>query len=138
MGRDGVLPPAFGRLDARDQPAFAVGVMTAIGIAGALGSAFSPTIRAAFEFVLNGTAVFLGVLFLLSAAAAVRIFARTRAALVDGVVLPAFATLALCGVLATSIAEDNRPTQLFLAALALAGVPFALWRSRGRSPAAPV
>jgi amino acid transporter len=135
MGRDGVLPAAFGRLDARDQPAVAVIVMTAIGVAGTLASAFSPTIRAAFAFVLNGTAVFLGVLFLLSAAAAVRIFARDRVARIDGVVLPGIATLALLGVLTVAVAQDDRPTQILLLILACAGVPFALWRSRGRSSA---
>jgi len=68
------------------------------------------------------------VLFLLSAAAAVRIFARDRTAWLDGVVLPAFATLALLGVLAVSVALADRPTQLFLLVAALAGIPFAWWR----------
>jgi amino acid transporter len=135
MGRDGVLPAAFGVLDVRAQPAFAVIVMTAIGVAGTLASAFSASVRAAFAFVLSGTAVFLGVLFLLSAAAAVRIFARERTALLDGVVLPAVATVALFGVLALAVAQDDRATQTFLVVLALAGVPFAIWRSRGRSSA---
>jgi amino acid transporter len=138
MGRDGVLPAAFGELDHRDQPAFAVIVMTAIGVACTLASAFSPTLHAAFAFILDGTAIFLGVLFMLSAAAAVHIFARDRTARLDGVVLPALATLALLGVLAVAVAQDERTTQVFLLVLALAGVPFALWRSRGRSSAAPV
>jgi amino acid transporter len=135
MGRDGVLPAAFGMLDRRDQPAVAVIVMTAIGIAGTLASAFSASVRAAFAFVLSGTSIFLGVLFLLSAAAAVRIFARERTAWADGVVLPAIATLALFGVLAVAVLQDDRATQAFLFVLALAGVPFAVWRSRGRSSA---
>lgn len=129
MGRDGVLPLRFGALDARDQPAFAVVLLTAAGVAGMLASALFPSVRAAFAFILSGTAVYLGVLFLMSAAAAVRIFARDRAALLDGVVLPAFATLALLGVLAVSVVESDRPTQLFLLATALAGIPFALGRS---------
>jgi amino acid transporter len=136
MGRDGVLPVRFGTLDRRDQPAFAVVLLTAIGVAGTLASAFSASIRAAFAFILSGTAVFLGVLFLLSAAAAVRIFARERTAWFDGVVLPGIATLALVGVLAVSVALGDRPTQVFLLVMALAGVPFAWWRGVGRSSVA--
>jgi amino acid transporter len=138
MGRDGVLPAAFGTLDRRAQPAFAVIVMTAIGVAGTLASAFSAHVRDAFKFALNGTAIFLGVLFLLSAAAAVRLFAEDRSARIDGVVLPALATVALFCVLAFAVAQDDRQTQGFLLVLAVAGVPFAIWRSRGRSSAAPL
>jgi amino acid transporter len=137
MGRDGVLPARFGVLDLRDQPGFAVIVLTAAGIAGTLASALSASVRAAFAFILDGTAIFLGVLFLLSAAAAVRIFLRERTAWIDGVVLPALATLALFGVLAVAVAQSDRATQLFLGAVALAGVPFALWRS-WRTPGAPL
>jgi amino acid transporter len=132
MGRDGVLPPPFGTLDRRDQPAFAVVLLTALGVAGCLASAFSPDIKSAFAFILTGTAFFLGVLFLLSAAAAVRIFARDRSARYDGVVLPALATLALAGVLGVSVALSDRPIQIFIVATALAGFPFAWWRGRRR------
>lgn len=128
MGRDGVLPARFGTLDARAQPAFAVVLLTALGVAGMLASALFPSVRAAFDFILSGTTVFLGVLFLLSAAAAVRIFARERTAWIDGVVLPALASLALAGVLAVSVSLADRPTQWFLLAAALAGIPFACRR----------
>jgi amino acid transporter len=133
MGRDGVLPERFGRLDAREQPAFAVVLLTGAGAAGMLASALFPSVRAAFDFILSGTALFLGVLFLLSAVAAVRIFLRERTAWLDGVVLPALASLALLGVLTVAFAQGDRPTQLFLLITALLGIPFALWRSRGRS-----
>ncbi|HEV8022429.1 MAG TPA: APC family permease [Candidatus Lustribacter sp.] len=133
MGRDGVLPQRFGALDAREQPAFAVVVLTAAGVAGMLASAFFPSVRAAFDFILSGTTFYLGVLFLLSAAAAVRIFARERTAWLDGVALPAVATVALLGVLAVSVAQADRPTQLFLLATALAGVLFARWRGPSTS-----
>lgn len=134
MGRDGVLPERFGTLDVRAQPAFAVGLLTAVGVAGLLACAFFPSVRAAFGFILNGTAVFLGVLFLLSAAAAVRIFAQARTAWFDGVLLPALATLALAGVLAVSVREDDRPTQLFLLATATLGIIFATPSSRAKRP----
>lgn len=132
MGRDGVLPQRFGALDAREQPGYAVVVLTAAGVIGLVASAFFPSVREAFEFILSGATVFLGVLFLLSAAAAVRIFARERTAWLDGVACPAAATVALLGVLAVSVTQADRPTQLFLLAAALAGVPFALL---GRSSA---
>jgi amino acid transporter len=132
MGRDGVLPVRFGTLNAREQPAFAVVLLTIVGVAGLLASALFPNVRAAFEFILSGTALFLGVLFMLSAAAAVRIFARDATARLNGVLLPAFATAALAGVLTVAFAQSDRPTQIFLLATALAGVPFAWWR--GPSP----
>ena len=133
MGRDGVLPHHFGTLDAREQPAFAIVALTAVGVAGLIASAFSPSVRAAFNFILSGTTVFLGVLFMLSAAAAVRIFAQARAARLDGVVLPALATLALGAVLAVSVAQGDRATQVFLLATALAGIAFSWWTAPGRS-----
>jgi amino acid transporter len=132
MGRDGVLPARFGALDARAQPAFAVGLLTVVGIAGLVACAFFPSVRAAFDFILSGTAVFLGVLFFLSAAAAVRIFVLARTAWFDGVILPALATLALLGVLTVSVAESDRPTQLFLLVTAILGIPFAAMSPRAR------
>ena len=133
MGRDGVLPERFGTLDRREQPAFAVLLLTALGVAGTLASAFSADIKSAFAFIQTGTAFFLGVLFLLSAAAAVRIFAPDRSARLDGVVLPALATLALIGVLGVSVTLSDRPIQLFILAASLAGIPFAWWRGLSRS-----
>jgi len=127
-----VLPERFGTLDLRAQPAFAVGLLTAVGVAGLVACAFFPSVQAAFAFILNGTADFLGVLFLLSAAAAVRIFLSARTAWIDGVILPALATLALAGVLTVSAAEGDRPTQLFLLVTAILGVPFAALSSRAR------
>ena len=57
------------------QPRVAIALLTAVGMAFTLGSALSPNLRDAFAFILGGTSVFLGVLFMLSSAAAVRIFA---------------------------------------------------------------
>jgi amino acid transporter len=129
MGRDGALPPQLGALDGRGQPAFAVVLLTVLGVLGTLASGVWPSVHAAFAFILSGTSVFLGVLFAFSAAAAVRIFAFDRGAFVDGCVLPAGATLALIAILVVSIVQADPPTQWFLAACALAGVPLAIWRS---------
>jgi APA family basic amino acid/polyamine antiporter len=130
MGRDGVLPLGLGILDRRDQPSRAIVLMTAVGMAFTLGSGLSPTIRAAFDFILNGTSVFLGILFLISAAAAVRIFANDSTRRLTGVVLPGFGTVALILILAFSFGQDEPSTRAFIVAAALAGVPFAVWRGR--------
>jgi amino acid transporter len=130
MGRNGVVPAAFGALDRRGQPAFAVAVLTGIGIAGTLASAASATVGAAFAFILSGTSVFLGVLFFLTAIAAVRLFARERDARWSGVVLPGIGALVLALILGTSVVQSDSPTRVFIAAAALAGVPLAWWRGR--------
>jgi amino acid transporter len=120
MGRDGVLPLALGALDVRGQPTRAVVLLTGIGIAGTLASGFSPDIRSAFDFILEGTSAFIGALFVISAAAAVRIFAHEPGERWAGVILPAIGTLSLT---------------TFIAVAALAGVPLALWRARAWVPA---
>jgi amino acid transporter len=130
MGRDGLLPTSLGALDMRDQPRLAIVLLTALGMAFTLGSALWPNLRDAFSFILGGTSVFLGVLFMLSSAAAVRIFAGDRTARLDGVALPAIAAVLLAIVLTASVWEDNLPTREFIIAAALLGFPLALWRAR--------
>jgi amino acid transporter len=130
MGRDRVLPLALGALDHRDQPTRAIVLMTGAGMAFTLASGLSPTIRAAFDFILNGTSVFLGILFVLSAAAGVRIFALAPRRRLTGVVLPAFGTAALALILVFSFFEDEWRTRAFILAAAAAGVPLAVWRGQ--------
>jgi amino acid transporter len=130
MGRDGVLPAAFGRLDQREQPAFGIAVLTALGIVSTLASGLSPSVKTAFDVILGGTSFFLGVLFLMSAAAAVRMFAGDSARRGSGVVLPGFGALALAIVLTVSLAQAEAATRLFIIASAAVGVPLALWRGR--------
>jgi amino acid transporter len=130
MGRDGVLPAAFGRLDQREQPAFGIAVLTALGMVSTLASGLSPSVKAAFDVILGGTSFFLGVLFLMSAAAAVRMFAGDSARRGSGVVLPGFGALALAIVLTVSLAQAEAATRLFIIASAAVGVPLALWRGR--------
>jgi len=130
MGRDGVLPFALGALDRRAQPAAAIVLLTGLGALGTLGSGLSPSLRSAFGFILSGTSVFLGVLFGLSALAAVRLFARDRSARWDGVVLPGLAAAALAVLLAISIWRADPPTRWLLFGAAAAGVPLAAWRGR--------
>jgi hypothetical protein len=79
---------------------------------------------------LTGTSWFLGLLFVLSAAAAVRIFAPERRTVWSGVVLPGAAALLLAGVLTIALKEDDLKTRVFIAASAIIGLPLALWRGR--------
>ncbi len=140
MGRNGMMPAAFGALDRRDQPAVAVATLTALGIAGTLAGGASPSVRAAFDFILNGTSFFLGLLFLITAAAAVRLFTGVAGARWTGVIWPAAGVLALAGILTFSLMQGDVPTRAFIGGAALLGVPLALWRGRhvvaGAAPAA--
>jgi amino acid transporter len=136
MGRAGMLPRAFGALDARAQPAFGVWSLTALGVACTLASGLSASIGAAFAFVLTGTSFFIGLLFLITAAAAVRTFARERGARVEGALLPAIGALALAAILAVSFASADVATRAFIVAAAVAGVPFAALA--GRAGAVPL
>jgi amino acid transporter len=136
MGRDGVLPPMLGALDRRDQPTRAIVLITSAGMAFTLASGLSPTIRSAFDFILNGTAMFLGVLFVMSAAAAVRLFATDTRWKFTGAVLPGIGTLVLSGMLVFAFVHDDRNTQLFVVLAAAAGVPLAMWRARVSAHAA--
>jgi amino acid transporter len=136
MGRNGVLPAVFGSLDRRGQPTFAVALLTALGVAGTLAGGASPSIDAAFAFILSGTSFFLGVLFMLSAAAAVRLFAGDASARWSGAILPAVGSLALIVILGASLVQSDGPTRTFIALAAATGVPLALWRGRTWGPSA--
>jgi amino acid transporter len=138
MGRDGVLPPVLGSLDRRDQPTRAIVLLTGGGMVFTLASGVSPTIRAAFDFILSGTSVFLGILFVMSAAAAVRIFAHDARRRLTGVVVPACGMLGLIVILAFSFVQADANTRVFIIGAALAGVPLAVWRGRIARRPAPV
>jgi amino acid transporter len=130
MGRDGVLPPALGALDRNAQPTRAIVLMTGAGMAFTLASGLSPTIRSAFDFILSGTSVFLGILFIFSAAAAVRIFINDRQRWISGVAVPAVGLIVLVLILGFSFAQDDANTRIFVIAAGLTGIPLALWRAR--------
>ena len=130
MGRDGVLPSALGALDRRDQPISAIVLITGAGMVFTLASGISPTIRPAYDFILNGTSAFLGILFLLTAAAAIRIFGAERRHPLTGIALPVLGTAALAVLLGFSFVQDDLNTRIFVLTASLAGVPLALWRAR--------
>jgi amino acid transporter len=131
MGRDGLLPRAIGRLDARQQPRPAILTLTLIGVAFTLGSALWPDLRDALAFVIGGTSFFLGLLFLLSSAACVRLFRTEPGARIDGVVLPALAVVLLAGVLSVAVWQAAAPERLFIAGAGLLGLLIAWWCGRG-------
>ena len=90
----------------------------------------TPASNAAFAFALQGTSWFLGVLFVMSAAAAVRVFAPERTARWSGVVLPGVAGALLGAILLIALFRDDAATRGFIAASAIIGLPLALWRGR--------
>jgi amino acid transporter len=130
MGRDGVLPHALGRLDGRAEPAAAIVVISALSVVFALIAGLSPTAKGAFDVALQGTSWFLGLLFALTALAAVRFFAAQGTARWSGAVLPGAAALALGLILAIGFARDDTVTRGFIASSAIIGLPLALWRGR--------
>jgi amino acid transporter len=130
MGRDGLLPRSLGELDPRAEPAASIALITVLSVAFALAAGLSPTAKEAFDTVLKGTSFFLGVLFVLTAAAAARLFATDRAARWTGLVLPGSAAVVLGAILLLSLQSDDPGTRGFIAASAIIGLPLALWRGR--------
>jgi amino acid transporter len=135
MGRDRVLPRVLGTLDSRDEPFWSL-VATGLLVAGLeLLTGFSPTAAAQLTLVLNGSSLFLGLLFAASAAAAVRIFWRNAAFVWTGVVIPGAGLLALMVVLGATVIFEDRTSQIYAAGGIVVGVPLALWRGWASSKA---
>lgn len=138
MGRDGLLPPLLGRLDRRSEPLAALAVIAVLVTGCELVTGFSSSANDQLQLVLNVSAIFLGLLFVFSAAACVRHFASQpgfRAALA----FPALGGIALLVVLAATVALEDRMLQWYAAGGIILGVPFALWGAwilskRGRIP----
>ena len=130
MGRDGVLPRALGALDARDEPLWAMLVVSVLVTLCELVTGFSQSAAAQLMLVLNASSVFLGLLFVLTAAAAARRFWGDRAARLGGVLVPLVGAFALLGVLVATVAVENRALQAYACAGVALGIPFALWRGR--------
>ena len=126
MGRDGVLPGGLGRLDRRETPTASIIAVAAVVLAFTLATGFSKSARDAYAIVLSGSAVFLGALFMLSTAAAVRM---TRTLLV-----PLLATVSLGSIIVVAVVQSDIPTRIFIVGGALVGLPLALWRSRRTLP----
>jgi len=133
MGRDRVLPRALGALDGRDEPLVSLVVVGVLVTLCELITGFSKTAADQLGVVLNASSVFLGLLFVLSALAAVRRFWGEPRAHAGGVAVPLVGAVALFGVLAATIAVEDRSLQWYAWGGLLLGIPFALWRGRAQA-----
>lgn len=136
MGRDGVLPQALGRLDRRREPLWALAVVGVLVTLCELITGLSPSAADALAAVLNASAVFLGLLFIFSAAAAVQIFRHRGEALLGGIAAPLLGGLALAGVVAATILLEDRLLAYIALGGVLVGVPFSVWRGSAVGKAA--
>ncbi len=130
MGRDGVLPGVFGTLDRRNEPFWALAGITVIATICELVTGFSPSAADQLTLVLNGSSLFLGLLFAFSALACVRRFLGQRAALLSGVGLPLLGGGLLLAVLGLSVATEEPLLRLYAGLGVALGFAFALWRGR--------
>jgi len=137
MGRDGVLPLEIGRLDRRGTPVASIVAVTLFVIAFTLATGFSKSARDAYGIVLNGSAVFLGALFMFSTAAVAYTFLREPHERSAGAATALSATIMLALILGVAVFHSDAATRFFLLAGTLVGIPLALWRSR-RSIARPM
>ena len=130
MGRDGVLPRATGALDARDLPTNSLWVVFVGVVAVTLVTGFWPTAASVLSLVLNGTSVFLGALFCMSAVAAVKLLAgRPEESTWTTFIIPVTGAVTLAGVIAIDIAMSDTVTRWIELGGLLLGIPFALWRA---------
>jgi amino acid transporter len=131
MGRGGVLPPATGALDARDVPRNALLLVFVCVAVATLATGVWPSVASALNLVLNGTAVFLGMLFCFSCVATIRALAgEPRAPRLATLVAPLLGGAALLAIVAIDVAQSDAATRAIeIGGLAL-GVPFAFWRGR--------
>jgi amino acid transporter len=130
MGRDHVLPSKLGVLDARNEPLTALTIITIVTILFELVTGLSKSANEQLQLVLNASSVFLGLLFVLTALAAVRRFLGTRVERLSGVVLPAVGAVALGGVLIATIALEDRVLAAYAWGGLFLGIPFSLLRGR--------
>jgi amino acid transporter len=130
MGRDGLLPRALGALDRRNEPLWSLAIVAILVTVCEMVTGFSKSANDQLQLVLNASSVFLGLLFVLSGAAAVRRFIGERGMSLRGVVLPTVGAVALLGVLAATIALEDPVLRWYAWGGILLGIPFALWRGR--------
>jgi amino acid transporter len=134
MGRDGVLPHVAGVLDRRNEPFWALAGITVIATLCELVTGFSASAADQLTLVLNGSSLFLGLLFALSALACVRRFFADRGARWLGVIVPLAGAALMLTVLGLSVATEAPELRLYACAGVLLGVLFMVWRGRAAAP----
>jgi amino acid transporter len=131
------LPRSFGRLDARDEPFWALLWIAVTVTVCELLAGFSPTAARALNLVLDASSVFLGLLFAGSALACIRLFYRDPARRLTAVIVPAAGTLALLGILGATIGGGDSVLRGCACAGIVLGVPFAWLVKNGRRTPRP-
>lgn len=132
MGRDGVLPRFLGTLDVRSEPLWA---LASVGVLVELAQVligFSKSAADQLTIVVDGSSVFLGLLFVFSAFACVRRFWGDPMARLRGVIVPLVGAVGLLAVLAATVATQDRTLRITAWLLLAVGIPFALWRGRAK------
>jgi amino acid transporter len=129
MGRDRVLARGLGRLDRRSEPSWALGIVALFSAICQLVTGYSPSANAQLNTVVTASSVFLGLLFVLSAAATVRRFAAEGRDRLRGVIVPGIGALALFGVIVATVRYEDPPTQAYAWGGVLLGILFAVWRA---------
>jgi amino acid transporter len=134
MGRGGVLPQAIGILDARDVPRNALLLVFFCVAVATLATGVWPSVASALNLVLNGTAVFLGMLFLFSCLATIRVLARKPGTPpLATIVAPLLGALALLAIVAIDIVQSDATTRGIEIGGMLLGLPFAWWRGTAKT-----
>jgi len=138
MGRDGLLPRALGRLDGRSEPLIALAAIAVLSTVCQLITGLSQSAGAQLGLVVDISSVFLGLLFVMSAAACVRRFLGARGEALGGVLVPALGAAALLAVVVATVALADPTPRYYAWAGVLLGIPFAWWRAgvMAREPSA--
>jgi amino acid transporter len=133
MGRDGVLPRSLGVLDAKGGATRALVAVTALVCVITLLNGFWSTAGSAMQFVVNGSSVFLGLLFVGSCAAAVRL-ASLLASGITGRIVAFSGGAALLAVLVIALLQADETVRLVDLGLLAAGLVFTAVQVRRGTP----
>jgi amino acid transporter len=125
MGRDGLLPRRLGALDGRSEPLWALGTVAILVTACELLTGLSATAADQLTLVLNVSAIFLGLLFVLSALACVRRFWNVPGQVVAGVIVPLAGAACLLAILAATVWLEERQLRWYAIGGIMLGLPFA-------------
>jgi len=133
MGRDGVLPRALGVLDDKGGTTRALVAVTALVVVLTLLNGFWSTAGSALQFVVEGSSVFLGLLFVGSCAAAVRL-ASLLGSGITGRIVAFSGGAALLSVIVVALLQADRTVRLVDLGLLSAGLLFTAARAGRVAP----